>query len=418
MVAEIITIGDEILIGQIVDTNSAYISKQFDQIGVVVERIVSIADTQEAIETAMREAEARADVIVLTGGLGPTRDDVTKHTFCAYFGDVLVENAAVLTHIEHLFKTYVKRPLTSLNIKQALVPSKAMILKNNFGTAPGMWMSKGKKAFISLPGVPVEMKGIIMNEVIPRLAKIKNLPVILHQTILTYGLGETRVAERIEAWEDALPTGVKLAYLPNFGFLRLRLSVKGTIRAEVEALLTQKTNELIEQVKDIFVGYDTDGEIETSVATLLRDAHKTLALAESCTGGAIAQRLTKHPGASDFFKGGVVAYNATIKEKVLGVDPTLIATHSVVSHEVAEGMAQGVRKAFDVDYGVAVTGNAGPTVDGETKTEVGEVFLSVASPTGVVTERFNFGKPREKVIERSTVKALEMLRKVLIENQK
>ncbi|QCX37934.1 competence/damage-inducible protein A [Aureibaculum algae] len=413
MNAEIITIGDEILIGQIVDTNSAFIAQELNKIGVSVYQITSVQDDKEHILKSLKEAEENADIIIITGGLGPTKDDITKHTLCDYFNDTLVLNEEVLKHVENLFKNYVSTPISDINRQQALVPSKALVLKNNFGTAPGMLMEKNEKVFISLPGVPYEMEGLITGEVVPYLQKKYNRPYIMHRTLLTYGVGESAIAERLDSWEDSLPKNIKLAYLPNLGKVRLRLTAKGFDENLLISEMLRLEKELVGYVKDIFVGFEGEESIETLIGKLLVAEHKTIATAESCTGGNIASMITSVAGASQYFVGSVVSYNERIKREVLGVSEKTIEEHSVVSAAVVEQMARGIQKLYKTDYAIAVTGNAGPTKDNTDKS-VGVVFISILTPDGITTKEFNFGQPRQKVIERASVKALELLRIALL----
>ena len=415
MYAEIITIGDEILIGQIVDTNSAFISKELNKIGISVYQITSIQDDKKHILKAFKEAEENADIIIITGGLGPTKDDITKHTICEYFNDTLIQNDEVLEQIEHLFKKYISTPISDLNRNQALIPSKALPLKNRFGTAPGMLFEKGDKTIISLPGVPYEMKALLNFEVLPYLQKKYRSPFIFHKTILTYGLGESAIANRLEKWEDSLPDFIKLAYLPNLGRVRLRLSAKGFDKNKIETAMSSLIQELVSSVKDIFVGFEEEGAIEAIIGKLLLENNNTLATAESCTGGNIAQMITAVPGASQYFIGSVVSYNERIKTELLGVLPSTIEKYSVVSAEVVEEMALGIKKLYKTDFAIAVTGNAGPTID-KTDTKVGVVFIGIATPNKVHIEEFNFGQPREKVILKASIKSLELLRKELLKN--
>lgn len=410
MYAEIITIGDEILIGQIVDTNSAFLSKEFNKIGVSVFQITSVQDDKAHILKALKEAEENADIIVLTGGLGPTKDDITKNTLCDYFDDQLVENKAVLAHVEYLFKTYIKTPISEINRHQALVPSKSTVLKNKYGTAPGMWLEKNGKTFISLPGVPYEMKALVKDEVFPRLRKKYHFPFIKHKTLLTYGLGESAIAGRIEQFEEDLPSFVKLAYLPSLGRVRLRLSAKHHDKHLVESEIENQVKKLIPFVDDIFVGFEEDNPIEGIIGQRLTEMSKTLAIAESCTGGRIAQAFTAIAGASKYFKGSVVSYATEAKEDVLNIPRTIIEEHSVVSKATAEAMAVNVLKLFNTDYAVSTTGNAGPD-KGDSDAEVGTVWIAIATQDSVYSEVFNFSNHREKVIMKATNKAFEMLLK-------
>ncbi|MGM5470741.1 competence/damage-inducible protein A [Flavobacteriaceae bacterium LMO-SS05] len=413
MQAEIITIGDEILIGQIIDTNSAFIAKELNRIGVSVYQITSVQDNKTHILKALKEAEDNANFIILTGGLGPTKDDITKKTIAEYFKDTLVRNEAVTENIHLLWKQYINQTPTQVNLDQALVPSKAQVLMNKFGSAPGMWLEKNGKVFISLPGVPFEMKGLMIKEVIPRLQKAYKFPYILHKTILTYGLGESTLAARIEAWEDALPEFIKLAYLPNFGKVRLRLSAKGANKIEVEAEMQRQIDLLLPQIEDIFVGYEEVESLEASIGKQLTALGKTLATAESCTGGKLAESITAIAGASNYFKGSVVSYTTQAKIDILHISEDVIKKHSVVSTQVAEAMAANVLQLFKTDYAIATTGNAGPT-KGDADAEVGTVFIAIASKTGVYSEKYNLGNHRTKVIHKAVNKAFEMLQKEIL----
>ncbi|MBT8322828.1 MAG: CinA family nicotinamide mononucleotide deamidase-related protein, partial [Eudoraea sp.] len=339
MFAEIITIGDEILIGQIVDTNSAFIAKELNKIGISVYQISSVQDHREHILQALEEAASRADLILITGGLGPTKDDITKHTLCEYLGDKLVMNKQVLAHVEELFEKYISTPISDMNRKQALVPSRATILHNTHGTAPGMWMRKGEQVFVSLPGVPFEMKSLMHREVLPRIVSEFHRPFIVHRTILTYGLGESAIAERIASWEDALPDFIKLAYLPNLGKVRLRLTAKGTDEALLIDGVDKAVRQLYGLIGDIIYGEEEEGTLEAGIARIMTEKGLTLATAESFTGGKIAEQLTTIPGASAYFLGSIVGYATEVKRSVLQVPETLIQKHSVVSAEVAEAMA-------------------------------------------------------------------------------
>ncbi|WP_426430924.1 competence/damage-inducible protein A [Winogradskyella sp. HB-48] len=413
MQAEIITIGDEILIGQIVDTNSAFLGKEFNKIGISVYQITSVQDDKAHILKALKEAEENADIIIITGGLGPTKDDITKHTICEYFNDTLVENKDVLKHVEFLFSKYINTPISDLNRKQALVPSKAKVLKNEFGTAPGMWLEKNGKVFVSLPGVPYEMKALIKNEVLPALRSKFKFPYIKHKTLLTYGLGESAIADRIETWEDNLPDFIKLAYLPNLGKVRLRLSGKAMDKEIVETELEKQIQLLLPQIEDIFVGFEDDLSLEAIIGKQLTHLGKTISIAESCTGGQIAKAITANAGASKYFKGSIVSYATESKVNILHVSGEDIANKSVVSREVAETMAANVRKLFNSDYGISTTGNAGPT-KGDSDAEVGTVWIAIASEEGVKAEVYNFGNHRDKVIMKATNKSFEMLQKEIM----
>jgi nicotinamide-nucleotide amidase len=416
MKATIVTIGDEILIGQIVDTNSAFIAKSLDRIGVEISEIISISDSKDHILETFSKLQNTVDLVIITGGLGPTKDDVTKKTFCDYFEDTLVIDEAVLVHVTQLIEGYFKRKITQINIDQALVPSKCTVFHNQVGTAPGMWMKKGNTVFVSLPGVPFEMQYLMENEVVPKVIKEYKRPYIIHKTILTYGQGESLVAERIEQWEDSLPDFLKLAYLPSPGKLRLRLSARGTDKVKLEKVIEEYVGSLDAIIHDIIVGFEEDETIEVVLGRLLAKQNKTLSTAESCTGGKIAQTLTAVPGASKYFKGSVVSYDTAVKIEVLGLSESLIEEHTVVSAAVASAMALNVKRIMKTDYAIATTGNAGPTKE-EGKAEVGTVFIALATPNGVIVEEFNFGQPREKVIDRAVVKSLEILQKEILKKE-
>ncbi len=410
MKAAIVTIGDEILIGQIVDTNSSYIAKALDKIGIATHEMLSISDDKQHILDTFHSLQNKVNVVIVTGGLGPTKDDITKKTFCDYFEDTLVENEAVLVHVKSIIEGIYKRPITQMNRDQALVPTKAKVLFNQAGTAPGMWMEKENTVFISLPGVPYEMKYLIDNEVIPNLVQKFERPYIVHQTIMTYGRGESMIAEQIEEWEDNLPDFIKLAYLPSPGKVRLRLTARGTNEELLKEEIKRQVEKLDLLIHDIIVGYNEDEPIEVVLGRLLAEKKLTISTAESCTGGKIAATLSAVPGASNYFKGSVVSYATQAKIDVLEIDENLIAKHGVVSAEVASEMVKSVQKLMNSDYAIATTGNAGPT-KGDDDAELGTVFIGIATPNEVFVEEFNFGQPREKVIDRAVSKGLELIYK-------
>nr|WP_299175781.1 competence/damage-inducible protein A [uncultured Allomuricauda sp.] len=410
MQAEIITIGDEILIGQIVDSNSAFISKELNKIGVSVYQITSVQDTREHILQAMKEAGNRSALVIITGGLGPTKDDVTKHTLCDFFHDELVMNNDVLLHIEELFKKYISTPISDLNRKQALVPSKATVLPNAHGTAPGIWMKNGNTVYVSLPGVPLEMKYLILDHVVPKIVKEYERPHILHKTILTHGLGESAIAGKIETWEDNLPDFIKLAYLPNLGRVRLRLTAKGDDKEKLIMAVSKEVEKLYPLIGDIIYGEEDEDSIESQIGKLLTEKNMTIATAESFTGGKIAQRITSVPGASAYFKGSMVSYATETKIEVLNVPKEVIDKHSVVSEEVAISMAENARKIFKTDFSIATTGNAGPT-KGDSDAEVGTVFIAISSIRHTFAAQFTMGNHRERIVQKSVNKAFEMFAK-------
>ena len=408
MIAEIITIGDEILIGQIVDTNSAYISKKLNSIGVEVGQITSIKDTKEHITQTLNDVSGRAHIVIITGGLGPTNDDLTKKTLCEYFNDSYVVNEKVLSHVEKLFEKYVDTPISQLNRDQALIPSKAIALNNEYGTAPGMWFDENNVVYISLPGVPYEMKALLDNEVLPRLQQKFERPHIVHKTILTYGLGESAIAEKIESWETALPNHIKLAYLPSLGRVRLRLSARGSEREFLENSIESEIEKLQHIIGDIIKGFEGEATLEEQIAQKFVEHKKTLVTAESCTGGEVASRFTSYPGASQYFKGSIVTYATSSKNDVLGISTELIDKFSVVSEEVTLQMALKARKLFKADIAIATTGNAGPT-KGDSDAELGTVYIALVSEKEEKVYQFNFGNKREKVIEKAVIKAQEIL---------
>jgi nicotinamide-nucleotide amidase len=415
MKAALITIGDEILIGQIVDTNSSFMAKSLDRIGVEIHEMISISDNKQHILETFAKLQNKVDLVLITGGLGPTKDDITKKTFCDYFEDELVMNNEVLQHVTKIIEGFYKRPITQLNKDQALVPSKCIVLHNQVGTAPGMWMKKENTVFVSLPGVPFEMKYLLENEIIPKIVTEYKRPFIIHKTILTYGMGESLLAENIENWENNLPEFIKLAYLPSPGRVRLRLTARGTDKDFLEKSIEENVLSLVKVIGDYIVGFEDEETLEIVVGRLMTQQNKTIATAESCTGGKVAQVLTSVSGASKYFKGSIVSYATETKIDLLGISAKLIEEHSVVSAEVAKQMAIHVKHMMKTDYAIATTGNAGPS-KGDSDAEIGTVFIALATPNEVIIEEFNFGQPRDKVIDRAAVKSLEMVRKEILKN--
>lgn len=415
MKAAIITIGDEILIGQIVDTNSAFMAKSLDLIGVQTHEMISISDDKQHIFDTFSKYQNKVDLVLITGGLGPTKDDITKKTFCDYFEDELVVDTKVEKHVIELVKRVTNREASQINKDQALVPSKCIVLHNEVGTAPGMWMKKENTVFVSLPGVPYEMKYLVENEIIPKIVSEYKRPFIIHKTILTYGQAESVVAERIEKWEINLPHFIKLAYLPSPGRVRLRLSARGIDKAILEKAIEENVVALTKIIGDIVVGFDDSETIDVVVAKLLKHHNKTISTAESCTGGKIAQLLSSIAGASHYFKGSIVSYATETKIEVLGLSEALIQSNSVVSAAVAKQMAINIKNKMKTDYAIATTGNAGPS-KGDSDAELGTVFIALATPNEVIVEEFNFGQPREKVIDRTVVQSLQILRKEILKN--
>jgi nicotinamide-nucleotide amidase len=415
MKAAILTIGDEILIGQITDTNSGYIAKSLDGIGVEVAQMLSIGDDKNIILKTFQYLQNQVDLVIITGGLGPTKDDITKKTFTEYFNDELVVNQEVLAHVIQMIEKIYNRPASQINKDQALVPSKCEVLFNDFGTAPGIWMQKEQTIFISLPGVPYEMTHLMSERVIPNLIKKYKHPYRIHKTIITHGVGESLLAEQIEDWENSLPEYIKLAYLPSPGRVRLRLSAKGSDKEHLLHVLETKTKDLIALIGDVIIGFEDDEPIEVVVGKKLIQRGETLATAESCTGGLLAAKLVAIAGASAYYQGSVVAYTQTLKTELLQVKPETIIQNTVVSVQVAEEMAVGVKNKLKTTYGIGITGNAGPTSSTNID-DIGVVCIAIATPKEVISARFEFGKPREKVLNRTTNKALEMLLKIVSKN--
>ena len=415
MKASIVTVGDEILIGQIIDTNSGIIAKSLDKIGIHVHEMLSITDDKSHILKTLSSLQNNVDVVIITGGLGPTKDDITKKTLCEYFNDKLIYNEKVLAHVTEMIEHFFKRPITQMNKDQALVPSKCEILFNQVGTAPGMWMQKENTVFISLPGVPYEMKYIMANEVIPKLIAKYERPFIIHQTILTYGVGESLLAERIESVEDNLPDFIKLAYLPSPGRVRLRLSARGLDEKTLKEGLKNQVEKLKLLISDCIVGYEEEETIEVVLGKLLTEKNLSISTAESCTGGKIASVITSVSGSSVYFRGGIVSYATASKVDILDVSQDIIDEFSVVSKQVVEAMALQSKKILKSDFAIATTGNAGPN-KGDADAEVGTVFIGIATPNGVFSEEFQFGQPREKVINRTVNKAIEIIYKEILKN--
>jgi len=413
MLAEIITIGDEILIGQIVDTNSAWMAQELNKIGIKVKQITSVSDDELHILNALKEAENRARVVLITGGLGPTKDDITKKTLAKYFNCGMVFNAAQFEQVTRIFKSF-GREVTPINKLQAEVPEACTCIVNKNGTAPGMWFEKGETIFVSMPGVPYEMKGMMSHDILPLLRKILHTPTILHRTFLTQGVGESMLAQWIEEWEDALPAHIKLAYLPSPGMVRLRLSATG----EDAGILENEVAALAVKLYEL-VGEHIYGEGEITLPQLIQDwfikNKKTLALAESCTGGNIAHLLTSVAGCSEYFEGGFVSYSNAMKIAQLNVAANLIDLHGVVSEEVAIAMAEGTRLELKTDFALSVTGIAGPDGGSEEK-PVGTVWVGISGPEGTFAKHFRFSTDRNRNITHASLSALNLLRKAVLKN--
>ncbi len=412
MLAEIITIGDEILIGQIIDTNSAWMAQQLNAVGIRIKQISSVSDNREHILSALKEASERADVILITGGLGPTKDDITKTTLADYFGVGMKRDQETLGNVARIFARY-NRPLLDVNIRQADVPENCEVLLNKNGTAPGMWFHENAKVYVSMPGVPHEMMYLMEDLVIPKLKATFNLPKILHQTILTVGEGESFLAERIADIEDQLPPEIKLAYLPKLGLVRLRLSAYGKDEEKLKQELETQTKKITERLGST-VAATEDIPLEKAILLLMAKNKQTLSLAESCTGGYIAHLFTSLPGASGVFLGGAVSYSYEMKEQMLGVNNDTLWRTGAVSEETVREMAEGALRNFSSDYALAVTGIAGP--DGGTPEKpVGTVWVAVARKDKTVARKYVFGNKRIQNIERTAVTAMGDLLKLLRE---
>lgn len=411
MKAEIITIGDEILIGQIIDTNSAWIAEQFNLYGIEIFQITSVHDDAVHIQKALIRAEKEVDLVILTGGLGPTKDDITKQVLCDFFNTELVFHEPTFEHIRQRFKNR-NIDLNKLNRDQAMLPATCIVLPNKTGTAPGMWFEKGDTIFVSVPGVPFEMKYLVENEVLSRLRSNQKVKAIYHKTIHTQGLPESMLAERIESWETALPANIKLAYLPGPMSVRLRLSATGTEMSTIKRQVEEETERLKQLIPDYIYGYDNETLAE-AIGKLLSDRGQTLAVAESCTGGYISHLITSVPGSSAWYKGSVTAYSNEIKEQFLGVKTESIQAHGAVSEQVVREMAEGVRERMNTRYAVATSGIAGPTGGTEDK-PVGTVWMAITGPDKTIAERFVFGDNRERNIIRSGQTALQLLRRFIL----
>lgn len=413
MQAEIITIGDEILIGQIVDTNSAWIAQKLNEIGIKVFQITSISDNKNHIINALDNAFDRDDLIILTGGLGPTNDDITKKTLAEYFHSPLIKDNTVLQQVEAVLG---KRgvPMNELNIGQAEVPEVCRVIPNEVGTAPGMWFEYDGKVLISMPGVPFEMKLMMETHVIPALVKTFKTPSIYHKTIHVFGIPESALALKIADWENNLPSNIKLAYLPAYGNVRLRLSAYGEEKSHLHTLVSQESLKLKEILQQNIVGEDEE-TMEITIANLLKNNNKKLALAESCTGGNIAHLITLNPGSSAYYVGGVVAYSNEIKNKVLHVPEETLKAHGAVSQDTVEEMAKNVAMLMNADYGLSVSGIAGPDGGSEEK-PVGTVWIAVYNGKNVVSKKFLFGDNRERNITRASLTALNMLRLQILQD--
>lgn len=411
MIAEILTIGDELLIGQVIDTNSAWIGQQMNLIGIRIERITSISDNAAEILSNLADALKRSDVVLVTGGLGPTRDDITKQTLCTFFNTKLVFNPEAYNDIETFFKRK-GLAITELNRQQALLPESCVSITNPIGTARGMWFETNGRIVVSMPGVPFEMKGMMADYVLPQLAKLTGNHAIVHKTIMTTGIGESFLAARIETWENQLPENMKLAYLPSPGMVRLRITATGTDFALLKQAVDEQVDRLIPLASDYIYGYD-DEQLEQVIGQLLKQKDASLSTAESCTGGYVSHLITSVPGSSAYFMGSVVSYSNHVKMNQLGVTYSSLVQHGAVSKQVVEQMALGANHLLQTDYAIAISGIAGP--DGGTDEKpVGLVWIAIAGPKGVQSQEFRFGDERDRNIRRAALAALNMLRKILL----
>lgn len=411
MNAAIITIGDEILIGQIIDTNSAWLAEQLNMLGIKVDEIISISDSPDHIKASLRNYEGKKDIVLITGGLGPTRDDLTKKTLADYFNSELQMNQEVLAHIENLFPARGMKVL-EINRLQAMLPLNCTILHNPSGTAAGMWFERSETVFVSMPGVPYELMDIFNHSLKKLIIKRIKGSTLLHRTLMTQGVPESVLSDRLKDWEAALPVNVKLAYLPRPGIVRLRLTATGDNISQIKETLEEQTRKILEIIGDDVYCLE-DQPLERVVGELLKKTGKHLAVAESCTGGAISRLITSIPGSSQYYKGGITAYSNDVKTALLGIDKALISQHGAVSREVAEAMAYGIRKLLSVDYSIAVTGIAGPE-GGSVEKPVGTTWIAVSSPEKTFSKGFSFGEHRGRNIEKASLAALNMLRKLIL----
>ncbi len=414
MTSEIITIGDELLIGQVINTNASWMAKALNESGVDVRQITSVSDTGDEITRALREAEERADLILITGGLGPTNDDITKDVLCKYFHTELVNDNKVLNNIQGFFQRK-GLALTELNRKQALVPKGSTVIDNPLGTAPGLAFHKNGKLFVAMPGVPYEMKHIMQSFVLPWLQNNYPGSIIIHKTIMTQGIGESFLAAKIAPWVDGLPREIKLAYLPSPGIVRLRLSIKGKDRDIMKRLLDREVEKLMKYIPEYFWGFD-DEKLEAVLGKMFKKTGKSICTAESCTGGYVAHRITGVPGSSSYFKGSVIAYDNHVKENLLKVPPDLLEKYGAVSREVVEKMAEEACKLLDSDYAISISGIAGPD-GGSAEKPVGTVWIAIAGPDVLESKKFLFGDERDRNIVRAGNAALGFLRSVLIQKE-
>ncbi|MPR36433.1 competence/damage-inducible protein A [Salmonirosea aquatica] len=410
--AEILTIGDEILFGQITDTNTQWIGTELTSAGIRPLRKTSVGDQAEAILTALGESLQRVDILIITGGLGPTKDDITKHTLCRFFDTELEINEDALALITEFFNKR-GREMTELNRQQAALPKTCTYLQNDWGTAPGMWFEQNGKVVVSLPGVPFEMKNLMTHRVLPRLKALFDVPIIKHKIIRTIGIGESFLAETIEAWEDSLPAHIKLAYLPHFGQVRLRLTATGRDEDQLNSELEYEVSRVLPLIDKFVYGFDND-ELEDVIGKLLMAENATLSTAESCTGGFVAHRITSVPGASRYYTGSVVAYDNAVKINTLGVPESMVREYGAVSEQVVTAMAEGARKLLHTTYAIATSGIAGPE-GGTADKPVGTIWIACATPDRTVTRLLKLSNHRSVNIELTTTYVLDLVRKNIMQ---
>ncbi len=411
--ASIITIGDELLIGQVIDTNSSYMAKELNSAGIIVKRRVAVGDNEADITEALDEESLHAQVILITGGLGPTSDDITKPLLCKYFNGKMIVNEGALENVKYLFEKVFKKPATEVNLKQAEVPDVCTVIQNKRGSAPGMWFEKNERIFVSMPGVPNEMQGMMI-EVIEKLKNRFDLPIIIHKTLLTAGIGESMLAEHIKSFEAALPSNIKLAYLPNYGMVRLRLTTSGYDKKAIHSEIENQFDTLTSLAKEYLVT-DEDEPMEKVVGKLLSTRNKTVSTAESCTGGYIAHLITSHPGSSEYFKGSVVSYDNEVKENILHVSPETLQNFGAVSKETVKEMLKGVLDVLKTDYAIAVSGIMGPG-GGSIEKPVGTIWIAVGNKEKIEIQQLNLRFDRMRNTQITAITALNLLRKFIIEN--
>ena len=415
VVASIITIGDELLIGQVIDTNSAWMAQELNKNGIWVARRVAVGDVWDDIWQALDEESRRSSIILITGGLGPTADDITKPLLNKYFGGKMIVDQKALENVKYIFERVLKRPMIDRNLRQAEVPDSCTVIPNKRGTAPGMWFERAGRIFVSMPGVPHEMKGMMTDDILPTLRERFQLPYIAHRTLLTAGIGESFLAEHIKTFEEALPASIKLAYLPNYGMVRLRLTIQAgdpKDTATAETLLQDQFNTLKGLVAE-WMATDEDITLQEAIGRLLKTRGKTLGTAESCTGGYIAHLITSIPGSSHYYKGSVVSYDNEVKMHSLGVSPDTLAAHGAVSEETVREMVRGAMQQLDTDYTIATSGIMGP--DGGTPDKpVGTVWIAVGNRQNILAQKFSFRFDRLRNIELTATNALNQLRKFIL----